>query len=128
MDTLLRVLTSVQNSPGKPKFRIINRANANYVKFVRDAPGAEDLLQAMNYPRISCNNKLRPKRHMVNDALLYLGISALEQMRQTDEYKEGKRLRAFHAEMRRAAKQNGSLEVQAAGMTEEGGRQSNWSS
>jgi len=118
VDTLLRVLTSVRNMPDNAKFRIIDRTNGNYITFVRDTPGAEDMLLAMNYRMISCNNELRLERHMVDDALLYLGISALEQMRMTDEYKEGKRLRGFHAEMRRVAKGNGSADVQRGGMTE----------
>mmetsp|Transcript_25199 Transcript_25199/g.41337 ORF Transcript_25199/g.41337 Transcript_25199/m.41337 type:complete len:278 (-) Transcript_25199:96-929(-) len=117
VDTLLRVLTSVRDSPDNPKFRIIDRTNANYAKFVKDKPGAEDMLLAMDYRRITCNNELRLERHLIDEALLYLGISALEQMRTTEEYKEGKRLRTFHAEMRRVAKKNGS-EMQHKGMTE----------
>ncbi|KAL7528928.1 hypothetical protein ACHAXR_002702 [Thalassiosira sp. AJA248-18] len=117
VDTLLRAITAVRNSPDNPKFRTIDRSNSNYVKFVRDKPGAEDMLLAMNYRRISCNNELRLERHMVDEALLYLGISALEQMRLTVEYITNKKLRAFHAEMRRVGKQNGS-QMQESGMTE----------
>lgn len=117
VDTLLRVLTAVRNSPNNPKFRTIDRTNANYVKFVKDKTGAEDLLLAMNYRRIHGKNELILERNLVDDALLYLGISALEQMKTSDEYIEGKKLRAFHAEMRRVAKQNGS-EMQQNGMTE----------
>ena len=117
VDTLLRVLTSVRGSPNNPKFRTIDRANPNYVKFVRDKPGAEDMLLAMDYRRVACNNELRINRHLLDDALLYLGITALEQTRTTDDYREGKRSRLFHAEMRRVAKQNGS-EARGAGMTE----------
>ena len=87
VDTLLRVLTSVRSSPENPKFRTIDRSNGNYVKFVKDKPGAEDLLLAMNYRHIQCNNELRLERHLVDDALLYLGISALEQMRTSEEYR-----------------------------------------
>lgn len=108
VDTLLRVLLAVRSSPDNVKFRIIDRTNANYVQYVRDVPGAEDLLLAMNYRRhnyaTSGKNELRLERHLVDDALLYLGISALEQMRESDEYKMGKKLRAFHAEMRRIGK------------------------
>jgi len=117
VDTLLRVLTSVRSAPDNAKFRTIDRSNGNYIKFVKDKPGAEDLLLAMNYRLIHCNNELRLERNFVDDALLYLGVSALEQMRISEEYIEGKRLRAFHAEMRRVSKQNGS-EMQQSGMTE----------
>lgn len=119
VDTLLRVLTSVRDSPDNPKFRTIDRANANYVTFVKDKPGAEDLLLAMNYRRIPRHNELRLERHLVDEALLFLGISALERMRTTPEYKEGKQLRKFHAEMRRVAGQNGSsAEMPRAGLSE----------
>ena len=108
VDTLLRVLLSVRSSPDNIKFRTIDRTNANYVQYVRDVPGAEDLLLAMNYRRhnyaTSGKNELRLERHLVDDALLYLGISALEQMRESEEYKTGKKLRAFHVEMRRIGK------------------------
>lgn len=117
VDTLLRVLTSVRNAPNNPKFRTIDRTNGNYVKFVRDKPGAEDLLLAMNYRR-SGNNELRLERHLVDDALLYLGISALEQMRLTDEYITAKKDRAFHAEMKRVAQQNGANTQLSTGMTD----------
>jgi hypothetical protein len=108
VDTLLRVLLSVRSSPDNIKFRVIDRTNANYVQYVRDVPGAEDLLLAMNYRRndyvTSGKNELRLERHLVDDALLYLGISALEQMRESEEYKMGKKLRAFHGDMRRIGK------------------------
>ena len=108
VDTLLRVLLSVRSSPDNIKFRIIDRTNANYVQYVRDVSGAEDLLLAMNYQRhnyaTSGKNELRLERHLVDDALLYLGISALEQMRESEEYNLGKKLRTFHGEMRRIGK------------------------
>jgi hypothetical protein len=116
VDTLIRVLTSVRNSPEVAKFRTIDRTNVNYVQHVKDKPGAEDLLLAMNYRRIK--NELRLERHSVDLSLLYLGISALEQMRQSAEYIEAKKWRAFHAEMKRVARQSGSHAIQS-GMTAE---------
>lgn len=124
VDTLLRVLTSVRTKPDNPKFRIIDRNNSNYITHVKDKPGAEDLLLAMNYRRnvvpASNTNELRLERHLLDDTLLYLGISALEQMRMSTEYIEAKKLRAFHAEMKRVATQNGggSSSMQQAGMTD----------
>ncbi|KAL7488184.1 hypothetical protein ACHAW6_014856 [Cyclotella cf. meneghiniana] len=118
VDTLLRVLTSVRNSPHVVKFRTIDRNNANYVRHVRDKPGAEDLLLAMNYRRDAAKNELRLEKHSVDPALLYLGISALEQMRTSDEYQQAKKWRAFHAEMTRVARQSGSHDIQT-GMTQE---------
>jgi len=110
VDTLLRVLTSVKTHPDNPKFRVIDRTNVNYVKYVRDAPGAEDLLHAMNYhSMLPGANKLRLERHRVDDILLYLGISSLEQMKLTNEYIENKKQLAFHKEMARIGKMNGSI-------------------
>ena len=110
VDTLLRVLTSVKTHPDNPKFRVIDRTNVNYVKYVRDAPGAEDLLHAMNYhSMLPSANELRLERHRVDDILLYLGISSLEQMKLTNEYIENKKQLAFHKEMARIGKMNGSI-------------------
>lgn len=119
VDTLLRVLTSVRDHPDNAKFRTIDRTNTNYVKYVRDKPGAEDLLLAMNYRKLVGGdiNELRLERHRVDEALLFLGISALEQMRLTEEYIENKKLRAFHAEMKRVGKLN-SDQLQSTGMTD----------
>ena len=110
VDTLLRVLTSVKAHPDNPKFRCIDRTNVNYVKYVRDAPGAEDLLHTMNYhSMLPGANELRLERHRVDDILLYLGISSLEQMKLTNEYIENKKQLAFHKEMTRIGKMNGSI-------------------
>lgn len=116
VDTLIRVLTAVRNSPDVAKFRTIDRTNSNYIQHVRDKPGAEDLLLAMNYRRIL--NELRLERNLVDSTLLYLGISALEQMRLSAEYVEAKKWRAFHIEMRRVAQGSGSHDLQS-GMTAE---------
>jgi hypothetical protein len=117
VDTLLRVLTSVRNSPDVIMFRTIDRNNANYIEHVRDKPGAEDLLLAMNYQRVHGKNELRLERNLVDPTLLYLGISALEQMRESEEYVEAKKWRAFHGEMKRVAR--GSGHDVANGMTAE---------
>ena len=103
VDTLHRALSSVRGSPGEPKFRVIDRSNANYARFVRDKPGAEDMLLAVNYRIDRARDELRLERHLVDDALLYLGIEALEKVRTSDEYVRGKKSRAFHAEMGRVA-------------------------
>ena len=113
VDTLLRALTSVRSMPDNPKFRIIDRNNSNYITHVKDKPGAEDMLLAMNYrPYVvhgTNTNELRLERQLLDDALLYLGISALEQVRVSTEYIEAKKLRTFHAEMKRLAKPASSM-------------------
>jgi hypothetical protein len=113
VDTLLRALISVRSMPDNAKFRVIDRNNSNYITHVKDKPGAEDMLLAMNYrPYVvhgTNTNELRLERQLLDDALLYLGISALEQMRKSTEYIEAKKLRTFHAEMKRLAKPASSM-------------------
>lgn len=123
VDTLLTVLMGVRDRPGEERYRKIDRNNANYAAHVRDRPGAEDLLSAMNYRRIRSTipggeaDELRLERHLADAGLLYLGISALEQARLSPEYLEAKRLRGFHAEMRRIGRMNGDA-LAATGMSE----------
>jgi len=94
VDTLHRALTAVFFDPDNPKFRKIDKTTAGYQRSVSNAPGAEDLLRAMNY-RSHGPNALVLDRAMVDPALLYLGISALEQTRLTPEYKQAKQKAAF---------------------------------
>jgi len=123
VDTLLTVLMGVRDRPGDERYRKIDRNNANYAAHVRERPGAEDLLGAMNYRRIRSTaagreaDELRLERHLVDAGLLYLGISALEQTRLSPEYREARRLRGFHAEMRRIGGMNGDA-LASAGMSE----------
>ena len=72
------------------------------------------MLLAMNYRRIA--NELRLERRSVDEASLFLGVSALERVRDSEEYREQKKLRAFHKEMRRVADGGGS---RREGMTQE---------
>ena len=94
VDTLYRALTAVQKDPDNPKFRKIDKTTAGYQRSLVNAPGAEDLLKAMNY-RVHGTQSLMLDRGMVDPALLYLGVSALEQTKLTDEYKQSKAKIAF---------------------------------
>lgn len=98
VDTLIRALTTIQNNPNDDKFRTVDKTTSGFQKSLADVPGAEDLLLAMSFRRHG-NNKLVLERSMVDPALLYLGISALEQTKLTDEYMEGKRKLAFNGEL-----------------------------
>ena len=93
VDTLHRALSAVQNDPDNAKFRKIETTTAGYQRTLANAPGAQDLLKAMNYH--SYGTALMLDRPMVDPALLYLGISALEQTRLTTEYQEAKRKADF---------------------------------
>ena len=104
IDTLHRTLVAVRSNPLEPKFRTIDRNNANYNKYIRNVPGAEELLQVMNYRLLLDNNErevLQLDRQFVDDALLYLAISALEMARTKKEYILGKKLHNFQNEMKR---------------------------
>lgn len=94
VDTLYKALMAVQQNPDNSKFRRIDQTTAGYQRSVQGAPGAQDLLHAMNY-RSTDPNILVLERSQVDPALLYLGISALEQTKETPEYKQAKRRTAF---------------------------------
>lgn len=99
MDTLYKTLKTLQSNPSHPKFRRIDQSTVGYQKSLASAPGAEDLLQAMNY------RKSGPKTlslDFVDQATLYLGISALEQTKLTPEYIEAKALIDFQKEVNAA--------------------------
>merc|ERR1712157_278487 len=91
---LYKTFISVQNNPDDTKFRKINKMSKGYQRCFTNAPGAEDILLAMNYRRKG-TNYLVLDRFMVDPALLFLGISALEKTRSTKEYKETKRKELF---------------------------------
>jgi len=111
IDTLHRTLVAVRSNPLEPKFRTIDRNNANYDKYIRNIPGAEELLKVMNYRLLLNNNErevLQLDRQFVDDALLYLGISALEMARTKKEYIMGKKLYNFQNEMKRIGTNSGA--------------------
>ncbi|CAJ1903301.1 unnamed protein product [Cylindrotheca closterium] len=99
LDTLYKTLKTLQSNPTHPKFRRIDQTTAGYQKSLANAPGAEDLLLAMNYRK---SNGHILTLELADPATLYLGISALEQTRLTPEYLYGKSLQQFHKELRQA--------------------------
>ena len=98
VDTLLRALMAVRDHPDEAKYRKIDTTSAGYQRSLANAPGATDLLRAMNYYYYPSSSKqtLLLDRAMVDPALLYLGISALEQTRLTPEYQMAKQKIVFH--------------------------------
>ena len=78
----------LQMNPTDPKFQQIDQSNPGFQKSLAGAPGAKDLLLAMNYQELG-NNKLILS--IYDPATVYLGISALEQIKATSiEYQHGK--------------------------------------
>jgi hypothetical protein len=98
VDTLIVALRAVRDDPANERYRKVDKTTAGYAKTLQDKPGAEDMLLAMNF-RPHGTNELRLDRSMVDDALLYLGISALERVRESGEYKESKAKARFIREL-----------------------------
>jgi UBA/TS-N domain/PUB domain len=91
VDTLLRALVAVQKEPHNVKFRTVDKSSIGYQRSIANAPGAQDLLLAMNYRHASqksYHDSLVLDLARIDPALLYLGISALEQTKLTVEYKQ----------------------------------------
>ena len=98
VDTLYRALTAVQQDPSNVKFRKIDKTTRGYKRSLESVPGAEALLLAMNFQTHGAYS-LVLERAWVDQALLYLGISALEGAKESNEYKEGKAKLAFQQEI-----------------------------
>lgn len=112
VDTLCKALTAVQQNPDNDKFRRIDKTTTGYQRSVDGAPGAEDMLRAMSY-KAQGPNVLALQRSNVDPALLYLGISALEQTKLSPEYKQGKRTAAFAKTVREIQTQSDASETEA---------------
>lgn len=100
VDTLLQALISVRDHPLNEKYRRIDMTSKGYISVLKDKPGALDLLKAMNFIERYEKKDLVLMQGRTDPALLYLGISALEQVREGDEYKWNKALIRFNREMK----------------------------
>ena len=105
VDTLLQALLRLRDQPSNAKVRTIQTTSAGYQKALHNKPGAKDFLQAMNFQERNQGRSLVLAEERVDAALLYLGISALEQVRMTEDYKVGKRRDRFEKDVVRI--QNG---------------------
>jgi hypothetical protein len=100
VDTLYKALKRLQDDPSNDKFRKIDQKTAGYKRTLDGVPGAEALLTTMNFSQRG-DQTLVLERHLVDPALLYLGVSALEGIKETTEYLEGKRKMEFAKEIER---------------------------
>lgn len=99
VDTLIRTFRTIRDNPHNDKYRRIDTTNPGFIKALDGVPGAKDLLLAVNFqPRY--NNELVLDHGRVDPALLYLAISALEQVLESDEYKDDKNQRLFIKEVK----------------------------
>lgn len=98
VDTLYLSLTALNKEPNNDKFRKIDKTTAGYQRSLANAPGAEDMLKAMNFiPRGPNNLELLLPQY--DPMLLYLGISSLEETRKKKEYINAKRKIKFSVEI-----------------------------
>ena len=85
VDTLYRAVTTIQQHPTEAKYRTIDTTLPSFQRTLGKAPGAMDFLKALQfYPSVRNAHVLQLDQ--VDPARLYLGVSALEQTKQTPEY------------------------------------------
>lgn len=101
VDTLIIALRHIRNDPDNDKYRKINKSTAGYKRALEDKPGVKDLLKAMNFYERPASMDIVLERSSVDHALLYMGISALEEVRETEEYLSAKRQIAFLREVKK---------------------------
>lgn len=105
VNTLHRALTFIRQHPDNDKYRKIDRNSSGYQRTLEGKPGAMDFLMAMNFVSRtngsnSGTNDLIMDRNRVDMALLFLGITALEKVKETEEYKSALLLIEFEKELR----------------------------
>lgn len=99
VDTLYRALTMIYNHPeDHTKYRRIDTSTPGYQRSVANAPGTADFLRAMKFHNEHYHNNspiLVLSEPMYDPALIYLGLSALEQIKLTSEYISAKKQLVF---------------------------------
>lgn len=101
VDTLCKALITIRDNPDDEKYRKIDRNTHGYQSTLHDKPGALDFLKAMQFEEKIGTSYLVLHKSLVDPALFYLGISALEQMKLSDEYITAKANIQFHKEIKR---------------------------
>jgi len=110
VDTLLKSLQQLQKDPKNPKFRSINTASAGFQRTL-NVPGTLDFFKAMGYHPTPGNHKLLELSY-VDPAVLYLGVSALEQIQLTSEdYQQAKATISFDKEIQEILADSSSAEI-----------------
>jgi hypothetical protein len=96
VDVLYKVLTALRDDPTNPQYQRLSCQTAGYQRTIQPAVGAEDFLRAMRFFKDGGQYWIM---NGYDPALLYLGISALEQKMQTTEYLTTKKELAFEKEV-----------------------------
>ena len=97
VDTLYKALVTIQANPNVEKYRRIDTNNPGYQRSIAGAPGSNVFITSMGFQKH--NGTLILASEHVDSALLYLGISALEQVKLKDEYKQHKALLKFEKDV-----------------------------
>lgn len=97
VDTLLKALLHIKKEPMNPKYKKINKTSTGYKSSLQNVPGVLDFLKSMNFDESYGTSELI--LHQVDQALLYLGISSLEKVRESEEYLSNKRYIQFLKEI-----------------------------
>jgi hypothetical protein len=92
----------VRDEPYNDKYRKVDTTSQGFVTALKDKPGALDLFKAMNFTERNAGTQRKDlilPKNRIDPALLYLGISALEQIRKTEEYLYQKSLIQFQRDI-----------------------------
>lgn len=112
VDTLLRSLKTIQGNPSNRKYHTVDTSTAMFQRSLK-APGVLDFLKAVNF-HPDYNNKKRLTLSHYDAAAFYLGISALEQIQNTNkEYSKDKSLRVFQSDLNSALSESTEQEQTA---------------
>jgi len=98
VDTLHKALTMLQNDPDNIKFRRIDTQSPGYLRSVAPAPGAADFLATMGFQKED-SKFIILHRPLYDPALIYLGLSALQQTQLTPEYVTAKEQYVFSQQL-----------------------------
>ena len=96
VDTLYKACVTIQQNPHETKYRNIDTSTSGFQKSLANAPGALDLFKALNFQSITSTKLVLT---LIDPARLYLAISALEQTKETVEYKTAKQRIQLTAEL-----------------------------
>lgn len=97
VDTLHRAVSVLYQNPSERKYRRIDTSHPGYQRAVAGAPGTQDFLRAMKF--FPQGSVLILSEQMFDPALIYLGLTALEQAKQSPEYLAAKTQLAFQKEV-----------------------------
>ncbi|CAB9510763.1 expressed unknown protein [Seminavis robusta] len=97
VDTLIRALQTILSNPAVRKYRRIDQTNPGYQRSLAGAPGAEQLLLALGFRRMTDEQSL--VLDTVNRDLLQMALGALNETTKTPEYQHAKKELVFRKDV-----------------------------